>query len=245
MLQETIDSDGYGYAISIFADRSAALIRIVMTLVAVLLISAESTEKDQFKYRRAVKYCLTPLLFSEIMAFGLQLNDYSKPQIIIRKIGVELVYILLNCSVVYHMNKFLGNPPSTLTRVFYGAAVLILVTGILNVMGMYNKYGKLTYAANAIVSFYTLGVLCRLKSYFENLGQSAFQLMVTIPVTHIALLRLEIVIFLLNVIDYSVSLYYGSAPYEGWHVVHQLSACICLMYLMKMYIIIVEWRGIY
>ena len=230
-----IESDNW----AIFEDRSATLIRIMMTIITLLLISAETIDKDQFNYRRRIKLFLLIICISEIISYILQLHYHFGVQRWIRKIGVELIFIILNCSVIYHMNKFLGNSPSTLSRIFYGSTIIVVFTCILP----HSKYGRLTYAANCIVSSYSLMVLHRLKSYFYDLSISSFKLFTVIPVAHIALFRLEIVIFILNFIVYSVSFYYGDIPYPGWHVIHQFSAFICLMYLVKIYIVVVEWRG--
>ena len=108
------------YATSLLQDRSASLIRIFMTFITVLLIRAESIDKDQHKYRRTVKYCLYVVSLSEIFAYGLQLYGLPLWQQVVRKLGVELVYMVLNCSVVYHMNGFLGYNLTTLNRIFYG-----------------------------------------------------------------------------------------------------------------------------
>ena len=223
----------------IFMDRSSALTRIGITFVTLLLISAESVEKDQYQYRRRIKLLLIIILFSEISAFICQLLYKPLTQQNIRKIGVELIYMILNCSIIYHINVFLGKHPKTLSRIFYGAGLLIICTGILP----YDTFGRLTYAANTIVSFYTLIILYRLKKYFNNLSKSSFKLLVIIPISHIALFRLEIIIFLFNLIDYLISLYYGTKSYKGWHIVHQMSTCISLMYLIKIYIVVVEWRS--
>ena len=224
---------------AIFEDRSATLILIILTIITLSLISAETIDADQLNYRKRIKLFLWIICISEIMTYILQLNYYFETQRWIRKIGVELIFIILNCSVVYHMNKFLGNSPSTLSRIFYGTTIIVISTGILP----HSKYGRLTYAANCIVSGYSLIILYRLKSYFHHLSLSSFKVMVAIPVSHIALLRLEIIIFSLNAIVYSVSVYYGDESYPGWHIIHQFSACIFLMYLIKIYIVVIEWRG--
>ena len=137
------------------------------------------------------------------------------------------------------MNKFLGNSPSTLSRVFYGTAIIVISTAILP----HSTYGRLTYAANCIVSGYSFLILDRIREYFQDLADSHFNKTVTIPVTHIALYRLEITIFCANAIVYAVSFYYGDESYSGWHIIHQISACIYLMYLVKIYIVVIEWRG--
>ena len=66
--------------LAIFEDRSATLIRIMMTIATLLLISAETIDKDQFNYRKRIKIFLVIICVSEILSFILQLQYHFEAQ---------------------------------------------------------------------------------------------------------------------------------------------------------------------
>ena len=97
-----------------------------MIIFAILiLISAESIANDHFKYRKAVKILIIILFIIETSSYLFRLYNKLFIERLLHRI-VELIYILLNCSICYNMNEFLGNKYSLLS-IYYTSMILIII----------------------------------------------------------------------------------------------------------------------
>eukprot|EP01084_Bolivina_argentea_P254106 427097_1 len=231
----------------IFNDDSLRLQRCMIVFIVLVLLSVENVQNDHYKYRKRVLSLLYVLFICEITSYILKCNRYVFSQKLIHKFGVELVYIILNCSICYNMNKFLAKSSQTLSLILYGSVGIIITYIVLQHSGYSNIARATLYAINVIVSCYTISILYRLKSYFENLSEmnSSSELhVVIIPVGHIALFRLEWIVLTLNIVMCIICFHYDGIKYTGYRLVNQLRVCLKLLYLIKIYVVMIEGRNI-
>ena len=223
----------------IFEDRSLRLERCLIVFIVLVFLSAENVRHDRYKYRRSVLSLLYVLFFCEVTSYIFKVNEYEAIQKLIHKFGVELVYIILNCSICYNINKFLAKSSQSLSLIVYGSIGIIFVY-ILVLNTKYSKVARaILFAVGAILSCYTLSILYRLRSYFTSL--SDLRQDIIIPVSHNALFRSEWIILILNIF---MCCYCLVPNPEGVHLVNQIRVCIKILYLFKIYIVMTEWRNV-
>ena len=228
---------------SIFQDTSLRLERCLIVFILLVFLLAENISQDRHMYRKRVFLLLKILFFCEVTSYLFKLNDYTLIQKLIHKFGVELVYIILNCSICYNMNKFLANSSQSLSYIVYGSIGMILIY-IIMLHTKYSQFARGTlYIIGAIVSSYTLSILYRMKEYFRSLAEVRQDII--IPIGHNALFRSEWIILLLNIfmtcICFSMN---KSIIYPGHHLVNEIRICIKILYLLKIYVVMTQGRNV-
>ena len=222
------------------------ILLIIMTIAVIALISAESVHTDMFAYRKVIYYLLFIILISEIVGHIVYIfEDEPKwRQAFIHKIGVQLMFMIQNCLLCYAMSGLLKRKKnvdfSTASNVILYASIFI----ILSCVFLWDKrFGRPTFAGNALISIYTLYLLKQIE--YKLYGGNNFDKSNNkqLPITHIALNKMEYILFVLNMYTYCMSFYNGHHDFDGWYIFNQLRLTIYVLYLIKMYVIVIEWRS--
>lgn len=227
----------------ILQDTSLRLERCLIVFILLVLLSAENISQDKYLYRKRVFLLLKVLFFCEVTSYFFKLNDYSLIQKLIHKFGVELIYIILNCSIIYNMNKFFAHSSQSLSYIVYGSIGIIVIYIILS-HTKYSQFARgILYMIGVILSLYSLSILYRMKQYFKSLSEVRQDII--IPIGHNALFRTEWIILALNLFMFVICFCIDkSIKYPGHHLVNQIRICIKILYLLKIYVVITQGRNI-
>ena len=213
------------------------ILLIILTITILCLISAESINKDKSSYRKIIYLLLFEVLFAEIIGHMIFIYEPEPKwiQALVHKLGVQLIFMIINCSFCYAMSDSLKRQKnvdfSTASKVIWYGSIIIVISCVI----LWDKrFGRPTFAANALISFYTLYLIKQMK----------YELNKPLPIMSNALNKMEYILFILNLFTYFMSFYNGYEDFDGWYIFNQLRLTVYVLYLIKIYVIIIGWRSI-
>jgi len=185
------------------------------------ILSSEQIQCDPVPYRKAVMVCLIALTFCCAGAFiGHYLEIFLIEHTLYKM--VELLFVLLSCTVAHFPSKILGEPSEKLNIFF---AISVLIAFLAFVVQYITKF-NCVYIANSLVSGYTLLLLRRLVGMLRQ-GRQVVK-------SAECLCHMEWVILALNT---AIAVF----TFTGEYTLYPFKLALYVMYLVRMEKVLVEY----